>query len=154
MSLSKNALVAIKNIGQVKADEWTEMAGGIAQMTVIGGAGGIVMQVLGPVINSTKQSIQNSITGLFSPIINEINEFIGKILGKEGVAEAFSNLAQSLIELFSAAKDLGVIDEFTTKLSIYFNELEMFIWRLDLFFQFLKKLKKVLKALGLWGWIF
>lgn len=94
---------AIEELRKIKTSQWKEMGTAFTAMADFAKAGGITA-FMGGTIDAIKSRIENSVTGLFAPIINELTQFVSDLLlkneGLKAVLEGFLFILSGYIESF------------------------------------------------------
>jgi hypothetical protein len=91
---------ALKALAKVPAKAWKDFATGMTVIKEFGEQGGFT-SLLGGSVESVKEQVKTSVTGLFSPITNEINQFTADLLSESGLQGAFSKIGNSLGNLIT-----------------------------------------------------
>ncbi len=103
---SEKAIVAL---GKIKDKTWVAMERSFKSINEVVKSGGF-SELMGGTTEAIKQQVKTSVTGLFSPITNEINQFTATLLSEGGLTDAFSKISNSLGNLLGTvlAPDTGI----------------------------------------------
>lgn len=100
---------AIDALGKIKDKTWKSMEKAFNSVNEVVKSGGF-SGLMGGTTESIKQQVKTSVTGLFSPITNEINSFVANLTSETGLGEAFNKVGNSLGNLLNTvlAPDTGI----------------------------------------------
>lgn len=91
---------AIDALGNIKTQTWKEMTKAFNSINEVVKSGGF-KELVGGTTESLKEQMKTSVTGLFSPIENEINQFTANLLSESGLQGAFNKIGNSLGNLIT-----------------------------------------------------
>lgn len=104
---------ALEELGKIKPSQWKEMGIAFTAMADLAKAGGIT-QFMGGTVNAIKSRIENSVTGMFAPIINEFTQFISDMLVESEGMQALFDILLGIIKAWTTQSGI-VLDEFGNK---------------------------------------
>lgn len=100
---------AIDALSKVKEKTWKEMKGAFNSINEVVKSGGF-KELMGGTTASIKENLKTQVTGIFSPITNEINTFVANLTKETGLGDAFNKIGNSLGNLLNTvlAPDTGI----------------------------------------------
>lgn len=103
---SARAEKAIVALGKIKDKSWKSMEKAFISINEVVKSGGF-SGLMGGTAEGVKEQLKTSVRGLFSPIENEINQFIANLLSDTGLGGAINKIANSFGNLVNTLADPG-----------------------------------------------
>jgi archaellum component FlaC len=134
----------LRELAKIPDKQWKSMGDFFDQASEFSKSGGMQSFLGGPA-DLIKDTLLLQAQALFSPITNELNQFVAEVLKDEGLKDAIKDIAEKLGELLDELEEMGVVDTAATAITTLADDIATLI---DLQTQVMELLEKILQLLG------